>query len=163
MKSINSGMSTVLTSLMVRLFWLHSNRSPMFDATSQASRLVLHLHTSTASNQSASHPRTPLPPHPSNFAPMKPPVPPRAPPLASFSLQEGEEMPMAVRVALRGIGNDEHELGIKDQEELREDRRARAGAHGQSLSGIRVDREMIVQVDEESEVGLSKNARDCRT
>ena len=68
-----------------------------------------------------------------------------------------------MRVALRGIGNDEHELGIKDQEELREDRRARAGAHGQSLSGIRVDREMIVQVDEESEVGLSKNARDCRT
>ncbi|KAK4703611.1 hypothetical protein P7C70_g2607, partial [Phenoliferia sp. Uapishka_3] len=79
----------------------------------------------------------------------------RNPPLSSFSFSEAEELPKAVRVALRGIGNDEAELGLKDREvETFRDGRHRGRQAGSTSSGIRVERDVIVEVDQESDIGM---------
>ncbi|KAM0751467.1 hypothetical protein T439DRAFT_355387 [Meredithblackwellia eburnea MCA 4105] len=174
-QTINAPLSTVLTSLM-------------------ASRLVLSLHGTVSPPSSGEHfQRVPGAGHPSlPLVPLSPLKQPRrvaqsvtsrrettshplhsfrgtpSPPLAHFTLQSANQMPHAVRVALRGIGNDEVELGLKtvdeeqrEREHVKEKEKERRkgfgsggsggieGLRSESVgSGIKVEREFYVEVDE---------------
>lgn len=76
---------------------------------------------------------------------------------------------MQVRVALRGIGTDEVEMGLKSEREEQAERERQAKKRHQSDGprstsvggGIRVERELVVSIDDgnedEIEVGRSRS------
>ncbi|KAI5481811.1 hypothetical protein MNV49_000088 [Pseudohyphozyma bogoriensis] len=157
--------ATGLTSLMAR---------------PHAARIVLHLHsTSNSADTSTTNPAVYLPAYAMSPLPSSPkPIRPYSTPLRTVKRSEspfrrnhspstapivsmltpGAELPLSVRVALRGIGNDESELGIEESKEERY--RRRRDMRSTSVAGVRVERETVAVVEREEssdvEVGRSR-------